>query len=52
MTPAGFELTIPGSRRPQTHAWDPAVTGIGQSEVIGAYFKQTTNSTLKLLITS
>jgi len=27
--PAGFEPTIPGSERPQTHALDRAATGIG-----------------------
>jgi len=29
MPPAGFEPTIPGSERPQTHALDSAVTAIG-----------------------
>jgi hypothetical protein len=29
MTPAGFELAIPASERPQTHALDRAATGIG-----------------------
>jgi hypothetical protein len=29
MPPAGFEPTIPASERPQTHALDRAVTGIG-----------------------
>jgi hypothetical protein len=29
MPPAGFEPTIPASRRPQTHALDRAATGIG-----------------------
>jgi len=29
MPPAGLEPTIPGSQRPQTHALDRAVTGIG-----------------------
>ena len=29
MSPAGFESTIPASERPQTHALDCAVTGIG-----------------------
>ena len=28
MTPAGFEPTIPGSERPQTHALDRAASGI------------------------
>jgi sensor histidine kinase YesM len=28
MPPAGFELTIPASERPQTHALDRAATGI------------------------
>jgi hypothetical protein len=27
--PAGFEPTIPASKRPQTHALDRAATGIG-----------------------
>jgi len=27
--PAGFEPTIPGSERPQTHAWDRVTTGTG-----------------------
>jgi hypothetical protein len=30
MSPAGFELTIPASERPQTHALDRAATGIGK----------------------
>jgi hypothetical protein len=30
MPPAGFEPTIPVSERPQTHALDRAVTGIGE----------------------
>jgi hypothetical protein len=29
MAPAGFESTIPASKRPQTHALDRAATGIG-----------------------
>jgi hypothetical protein len=29
MPPAGFELAIPASERPQTHALDRAATGIG-----------------------
>jgi hypothetical protein len=29
MPPAGFEPTIPASKRPQTHALDRAATGIG-----------------------
>jgi hypothetical protein len=29
MTPAGFELAIPASERPQTHALDSAATGTG-----------------------
>ena len=28
MPPVGFEPTISESERPQTHAWDPAVTGV------------------------
>jgi hypothetical protein len=30
MTPAGFEPVVPLSEKPQTHALDRAVTGIGQ----------------------
>jgi len=26
--PAGFEPAIPASKRQQTHAWDPAASGI------------------------
>ena len=29
MPPAGFEITIPASEWPQTHALDSAATGIG-----------------------
>jgi hypothetical protein len=29
MLPAGFEPAIPANERPQTHALDRAVTGIG-----------------------
>jgi hypothetical protein len=29
MPSAGYELTIPASKRPQTHALDRAATGIG-----------------------
>jgi hypothetical protein len=29
MPPEGFELTIPASERPQTHALQRAATGIG-----------------------
>jgi hypothetical protein len=29
MATAGFEITIPASERPQTHALDSAATGIG-----------------------
>jgi hypothetical protein len=29
MPPAGFELAIPARERPQTHALDRVVTGIG-----------------------
>ena len=32
MPTAGFEPTIPGSERPQTHALDRAATGIGGFE--------------------
>ena len=31
--PAGFEPTIPASERPQTHALDPAATGIGRENI-------------------
>jgi len=31
MSPAGFESTIPASEQPQTHTWDRAAAGIGQS---------------------
>jgi hypothetical protein len=31
--PGGFEPTIPASKRPQTHALGPAITGIGEVEV-------------------
>jgi hypothetical protein len=31
MPRAGFETTIPASKRPQTHALDCGATGIGQS---------------------
>jgi len=34
MPPAGFELTIPASKQPQTHAYDRAVTGNGWSKHI------------------
>jgi hypothetical protein len=30
MPPVGFELTIPVSERPQTHALDRTATGIGE----------------------
>jgi len=33
MPPAGFELTISASERPQTHALDSAVTGIGWDDL-------------------
>jgi hypothetical protein len=32
MTPAGFEPTIPGSERPQTHLLEGVVPGIGFQE--------------------
>jgi hypothetical protein len=38
MPSAGFELAIPASKRPQTHALDLAATGIG----IKKYIKQKT----------
>jgi hypothetical protein len=31
MSPVGFEPTIPGSERRQTHALDDAAAGIGQT---------------------
>jgi hypothetical protein len=31
MPPVGFEPTVPGSERPQTHALDGTATGIGKS---------------------
>jgi hypothetical protein len=31
MPPVGFEPAIPASERPQTHALDPAATGIDSS---------------------
>jgi hypothetical protein len=34
MRSVGFELTIPASVRPQTHALDRAATGIGESRVL------------------
>jgi hypothetical protein len=33
MIPAGFELKIPASKRPQTHALDRAVTGVGSTNI-------------------
>ena len=30
MAPAGFEPAVPASERPQTHALDPAATGVGK----------------------
>jgi hypothetical protein len=33
MPPAGFELAMPGSERPQTHSLDRAGTGIGDSRL-------------------
>jgi len=32
LPPAGFELTFPTNERPQTHALDLAITGIGKAE--------------------
>jgi hypothetical protein len=34
MPPVGFELTIPQSARPQTHALDRAATGIGVTDYV------------------
>jgi hypothetical protein len=40
MHPAGFKPAIPASERPQTHALDRAVTGIGKTVATdGNYFK-------------
>jgi hypothetical protein len=33
MFPVGFELAIPGSERPQTHALDRAATNIGSEPI-------------------
>jgi hypothetical protein len=33
MTPAGFELAIPESERPQTHSLDRSATGTGKKEL-------------------
>jgi len=32
--PAGFELVIPASERPKTHAWYQAATGISDTELV------------------
>jgi hypothetical protein len=32
MPPAGFEITIPANKQPQTHAYDRAATGIGDDD--------------------
>ena len=32
MRPAGFEPTVPASKRPQTHALGREATGIGKEE--------------------
>ena len=34
MPPAGFKPTIPASELPQTHALDPAATGIGFAKLL------------------
>jgi hypothetical protein len=39
MLPAGFELKIPASERPQTHALDHSATGIG----LGIYYSVKTH---------
>jgi hypothetical protein len=40
MPPAGFEPAIPESKRLQTHALDPAATGIGIDILIHYYSPQ------------
>jgi hypothetical protein len=37
MPPVGYELTIPVSERPKTHALDRTATGICTENVIGEY---------------
>jgi len=32
MSPAGFEVTIPANKEPQTHALDRAATAIGDDD--------------------
>ena len=49
MSPAGFELAIPTSERPQTHALDRAATGKGY-EVCLALIKSGDLQRLKLTI--
>jgi len=45
MPPAGFEPTIPASKRPQTHALDRAATGVGHNLKLGLLqTKHLTNS--------
>jgi hypothetical protein len=45
MPPLGFESTIAGSKRPQTHAFNRSATGIGFFEKLITYFMQSKNST-------
>jgi hypothetical protein len=35
MPPAGVEIAIPASERPQTYALEPAATGIGPAQIYG-----------------
>jgi len=46
MPPAGFELAIPASERPQTHAVDSAATGIGVSVTVQVILKLVCNNLL------
>jgi hypothetical protein len=38
MPPAGFDLAIPASERPQTHALDRAATGIGTKKQVSDFY--------------
>ena len=38
MPPAGFELTIPASERPQTNALDRAATGTGDKKIMNGKY--------------
>jgi hypothetical protein len=48
MTPAGFEPTIPASKRPGTHALDHAATGIGHGLTLIAKSVQIHNTSLTI----